>query len=147
MDTKHKENVLQVKKMVADAVLPKRQTTGSAGFDICSVESYSIPPHGRQLIETGLSFTVPIGTYGQIAPRSGMSCKGTHVGAGVIDRDYTGPVKVLMFNLNSEESIEVNPGDRVAQLILKHISLSDVIEVSELELTCRGESGFGSTGV
>jgi dUTP pyrophosphatase len=141
------ENKLQVKKLDPNAILPKRQTSESAGYDICSIEDYMIPPHGRQLIDTGLSITVPKGTYGQIAPRSGMSCKGTHVGAGVIDRDYTGHVKVLLFNLNSDEFITISKGDRVAQLLLKHISLSDVLEVEELEITERGDGGFGSTGV
>jgi dUTP pyrophosphatase len=142
-----KQTLLQVKKLDPQAILPKRQTKESAGYDICSLSDYSIPPHGKQLIDTGLSITVPIGTYGQIAPRSGMSCKGTHVGSGVIDRDYTGHVKVLLFNLNSDHSIEINTGDRIAQLLLKHISLCEVSEVEELELTSRGDGGFGSTGV
>lgn len=138
---------LLVKKLKPDAILPKRQTHDSAGYDICSYDSYIIPPHGKQLIDTQLAFTVPEGTYGQIAPRSGLSCKGTHVGAGVIDRDYTGHVKVLLFNLNKDIEIVINKGDRVAQLILKCISVCDVEEVEELESTVRGSGGFGSTGL
>ena len=141
------ENKLQVKKLYADAILPRRQTCDSAGYDISCYDTYVIPPHGKQLIDTGISFTVPKGTYGQLASRSGMSCKGTHVGAGVIDRDYTGHVKVLLFNLNNEEDIVINKGDRVAQLILKNIQTPEVEEVEELSLTSRGSSGFGSTGV
>ena len=141
------ENKLQIKKLYPDAILPARQTCDSAGYDISSYDNYVIPPHGKQLIDTGISFTVPKGTYGQLAARSGMSCKGTHVGAGVIDRDYTGHVKVLLFNLNNEEDIAINKGDRVAQLILKNIQTPEVEEVEELSLTSRGSSGFGSTGV
>jgi len=141
------ENKLQVKKLYPDAILPSRQTCESAGYDISTYDNYVIPPHGKQLIDTGLSFTVPKGTYGQLAPRSGMSCKGTHVGAGVIDRDYTGHVKVLLFNLNNEEDIVISKGDRVAQLILKDIQTPEIEEVEELSLTSRGSSGFGSTGV
>tara|TARA_Y100000389_G_scaffold182854_1_gene199821 strand:+ start:354 stop:779 length:426 start_codon:yes stop_codon:yes gene_type:complete len=137
---------LLVKKLHPDAILPKRQTPDSAGYDICSYSDYTVLPGSKQLIDTGLSFTVPSGTYGQLAPRSGMSCKGTHVGAGVIDRDYTGHVKVLLFNLNKVKSIDINKGDRIAQLLIKRISLCDVEEVDELSSTSRGSEGFGSTG-
>lgn len=137
---------LLVKKLHPDAILPKRQTSDSAGYDICSYCDYTILPGSKQLIDTGISFTVPEGTYGQLAPRSGMSCKGTHVGAGVIDRDYTGHVKVLLFNLNKVKSIDINKGDRIAQLLIKRISLCDVEEVDELSSTSRGSEGFGSTG-
>jgi deoxyuridine 5'-triphosphate nucleotidohydrolase len=137
---------LLVKKLFSDAILPKRQTLDSAGYDICSYSDYTILPGSKQLIDTGISFTVPEGTYGQLAPRSGMSCKGTHIGAGVIDRDYTGHVKVLLFNLNKVKSIDINKGERVAQLLIKRISLCDVEEVEELSSTSRGSDGFGSTG-
>ena len=139
---------LLVKRIFPDAILPKRQTADSAGYDICSYDDYVIPPGGKQLIDTGVAFTVPVGTYGQLAPRSGMSCKGTHVGAGVIDRDYTGHVKVLLFNLNyNADEMFIKKGDRVAQLILKRISLAEVEEVDELFSSDRGDGGFGSTGV
>lgn len=141
------ENYLRVKKIYKDAILPSRQTSDSAGYDICSYGDYTILPKTRVLIDTGLSFTVPDGTYGQLMPRSGMSCKGTHVGAGVIDRDYTGHVKVLLFNLNDNDTIEIKKGDRIAQLILKCIITCDVQEVDSLELSVRGDNGFGSTGV
>lgn len=137
---------LLVKKLYKDAIVPKRQTEGSAGYDICSYNDYIIPSNTKQLIDTGISFTVPEGTYGQIAPRSGLSCKGTHIGAGVIDRDYTGHVKVLLFNLNNDDDIIINKGDRVAQLLLKRISVCEVEEVDELSSTDRGSGGFGSTG-
>ena len=138
---------LKVKRLFYDAILPARQTSESAGYDICSYCDYNIPPGGKQLIDTGIAFTVPIGTYGQLAPRSGMSCKGTHVGAGVIDRDYTGHVKVLLFNLNNNAiEIEIKKGDRVAQLLLKKIALVEVVEVEELSTSIRGSGGFGSTG-
>ena len=135
-----------MKKLYKDAILPTRQTKGSAGYDLCSYIDYKIPPNTKQLIDTGISFTVPSGTYGQIAPRSGLSCKGTHIGAGVIDRDYTGHVKVLMFNLNDKDAIVINKGDRIAQLLLKRISVCDVEEVDELISSERGSDGFGSTG-
>lgn len=138
---------LKVKKLAPDAIAPKRQTTGSAGYDLYSYDDYTIGPSSSCLIETKVSFTVPEGTYGQIAPRSGLSCKGTHVGAGVVDRDYTGEVKVLLFNLNTDKSITITKGDRVAQLLLSKIECCPVEEVEELSLSERGDGGFGSTGL
>jgi dUTP pyrophosphatase len=137
---------LLVKKLYDDAVLPVRKTEESAGYDISSYHDYSIPANSWQLIETGLSFTVPKGTYGQLSSRSGLSMKGTIVGAGIIDRDYTGHVQVLLFNLSSTV-LDIKKNDRVAQLIIKHISTPEVTLVQSLEDTMRGTDGFGSTGV
>ena len=139
--------LLKVKKLFSDSIIPTRQTEDSAGYDLSSHGNYTILPNSHKLIHTGISVTVPPGTYGQIASRSGMSCKGTIVGAGVIDRDYMGHVKVLMHNLNTDNTVEISHGDRIAQLILKKIETPHVEVVDELETTERGESGFGSTGV
>lgn len=136
---------LTVRKLHPDATLPDRKTIGSAGYDLTCVENIDIEPSGWTLVSTGIAFTVPEGTYGQIAPRSGLSCKGCLVGAGVIDRDYTGEVKVLLFNMSSEPLV-LTKGDRIAQLILKRIATPTVVEVDALDATARGEGGFGSTG-
>lgn len=86
-------------------------------------------------------------TDGRIAPRSGLAAKNSiDVGAGVIDADYRGPVKVLLFN-HGETGFEVKEGDRVAQLVLERIYTPEVEEVEELEESVRGAGGFGSTGV
>lgn len=136
---------LLVKKLDPNAVLPERKSDGAAGYDICCLEKRVIlPPNSHKLVSTGLSFTVPEGTYGQLASRSGLSVKGVSVGAGVIDRDYTGEVKVLLFNHTSEK-VYLNEKDRIAQLIIKKIELPVVEEVDSLETTVRGENGFGST--
>ena len=139
-------NFLKVKTLFENVILPKRQTNDSAGYDICSYCDDVVPSNSHKLIDTGLSFTVPEGTYGQLMSRSSMSCKGLFVGAGVIDRDYTGHVKVLIHNLNSHY-YKINAGDRIAQLIIKNISTPEVIEVDSLQTSSRGEGGFGSTGV
>uniref|UniRef100_A0A6C0BNU2 dUTP diphosphatase n=1 Tax=viral metagenome TaxID=1070528 RepID=A0A6C0BNU2_9ZZZZ len=137
---------LLVNKLDPNAILPERKSDGAAGYDICCLDKrVVIPPNSRKLISTGLSFTVPEGTYGQLAPRSGMSTMGVNVGAGVIDRDYTGEVKVLLFN-HTPEKVYINEKDRIAQLIIKKIELPDVEEVDSLESTNRGNKGFGSTG-
>lgn len=83
---------------------------------------------------------------GRIAPRSGLASKHfIDTGAGVIDADYRGQVKILLFN-HSETDFDVNEGDRVAQLVLERIYTPDVVEVAELEDSVRGAGGFGSTG-
>ena len=146
MNSNTNSEFLQVKKLSPDAILPVRKTADSAGYDLHSIESVVLQPFSHKLISTGIAFTVPYGTYGQLAPRSGLSCKGINVGAGVIDRDYTGHVKVLLFNTTNKDYF-VKKEDRIAQLIIKKISTPEVLEVIELSETTRGENGFGSTGV
>lgn len=137
---------LYVKALHEDSVLPTRQSTIAAGYDVFSYEDKVIKPGERDLFATGIAFTVPEGSYGQLAPRSGLAYKcGLHVGAGVIDRDYTGEVKVLLFNL-SNTNVHIKKNDRIAQLILHKIVTPRVIKVTELHPTDRGEGGFGSTG-
>ena len=90
---------------------------------------------------------MPHGTYGRIAPRSGLALKaGIDVGAGVVDSDYRGPLGVLLFN-HSDSDFNITTGDRVAQLILERIAVAEVEETDELTDTDRGHGGFGSTGV
>lgn len=136
-----------VKRLTKTAKLPVKQFYTDAGYDLASDENIIIPSHQWKLISTGIAFTVPPGTYGRIAPRSGFSYKkGTMIGAGVVDESYTGCVKVLVFNL-SDKDIEVRQGDRIAQLILEKIELNvNITEVNELKDTKRGSGGFGSTG-
>lgn len=139
---------LFIKKLATDALLPIRKSEKAAGYDVYSNEAVTLPPLSASksvLVSTGIAMTVPDGTYGQLAPRSGLSVKGIHVGAGVIDADYTGEVKVLLFNL-SEKEITLEKHERIAQLIIKKIETPEVEEVEELGVTERGEQGFGSTG-
>lgn len=138
--------MLRVALCHSDATVPRRHTTGSVGYDLTSVEEVVIPAGGRRLVSTGLKITVPPGTYGRIAPRSGLSCKGINVGAGVCDPDYTGIYKVLLFNHSAEE-FQVRVGDRIAQLVVEVCATPDVLIVDALEKASeRGEAGFGSTG-
>ncbi|XAO27153.1 hypothetical protein I312_105995 [Cryptococcus bacillisporus CA1280] len=100
----------------------------------------TLPTHGSVFA------AVPQGHYGRIAPRSGLASKhGIQTGAGVIDSDYRGPVMVLLFN-HSDVDFEVNPKDRIAQLILERISVPKLRQVESLDATVRGAGGFGSTG-
>ena len=138
---------LRVKKLSAVATIPSRGSEWSAGYDLSSAKAMTIAPGERAIVPTDLSIACPAGTYGRIAPRSGLTVKkGIHVGAGVVDADYRGPVGVVLFNLGDKD-FEINVGDRVAQLILEQIMMAPVEEVEELEETVRGSGGFGSTGV
>lgn len=138
---------MNVRLLHEDAVVPSRATEGSAGYDLSAIEGGYIDPMGRALVRTGISLEIPQGVYGRIAPRSGLATRhGIHTGAGVIDRDYRGEVRVLLFNLGGER-FEYKPGDRIAQLVLEKIHTPIVIRKDELTETDRGEAGFGSTGV
>ena len=96
-------------------------------------------------IDTQISIATPPGTYGRIAPRSGLAAKNMiATGAGVIDADYRGIVFVLLFN-HSDKDLEVKKGDRVAQLILEKITTPEVERVDNLDKTVRGSQGFGLT--
>ncbi|EJU06066.1 dUTP diphosphatase, partial [Dacryopinax primogenitus] len=137
---------LLIKKHSDKARLPTRGSALAAGYDLYSAEKKTIPAHGKALIDTQISIAVPVGTYGRVAPRSGLASKFMiDTGAGVIDADYRGIVFVLLFNL-SDKDFEVQEGDRVAQLIIEKIETPAVMEVADLEETLRGTGGFGSTG-
>ncbi|WVO13585.1 hypothetical protein L204_101206 [Cryptococcus depauperatus] len=139
-------STLFIKKLSSDATTPTRGSPLSAGYDLYSAEETVIPAQGKVLVDLQLSIAVPEGTYGRIAPRSGLASKHSiDTGAGVIDADYRGPVKVLLFNFSQQDFI-VNKGDRIAQLILERIILAPIQEVDDLDATTRGSGGFGSTG-
>jgi dUTP pyrophosphatase len=139
---------LQVKLLSEHAVMPTRGSPLAAGFDLSSAEDAIVSANGgRVLVKTDLSIVCPEGTYGRIAPRSGLAYKhGIDVGAGVVDADYRGPVGVILFNFGKEDFV-IHRGDRIAQLILEQVCMAEAVEVEELNETVRGGSGFGSTGV
>ncbi|KAK6513714.1 Deoxyuridine 5'-triphosphate nucleotidohydrolase [Arthrobotrys conoides] len=137
---------LLIKKLNDKARAPKRGSAFAAGYDLYASEDTVVPKGGKALVETGLSMAVPDGTYGRIAPRSGLASKNfIDTGAGVIDADYRGPVKILLFN-HSDVDFEIKEGDRVAQLILERIYTPEVAVVEDLEASVRGAGGFGSSG-
>ncbi len=136
-----------VKKLSNLAKIPVRSSDGAAGLDLFATTVYTLQPGERHLFPTDLSFDMPIGVFAHILPRSGLALKhGIHVGAGVIDSDYRGNVGVLLFNLG-QEPFDVNPGDRIAQLVLKPYLVLPVKEADQLTSSDRGAGGFGSTGV
>src|SRR5210317_1566641 len=138
---------LGIKKLSTDAIIPTRGSDRSVGYDLYSTEDTIVPcQYGRALVGTGIAVVLPEGVYGRVAPRSGLAVKhGIQVGAGVIDPDYTGEVKVILFN-HGEKDFEVKKGDRIAQLILEKCETPLIEEISIVEDTERGSGGFGSTG-
>ncbi|GBF60180.1 deoxyuridine 5'-triphosphate nucleotidohydrolase [Trichophyton mentagrophytes] len=137
---------LQVKKLVPEARAPTQGSAFAAGYDLYAAKETVIPGRGKGLVSTGLAIAVPEGTYGRIAPRSGLASKNfIDTGAGVIDADYRGEVKVLLFNF-SGVNFTIKEGDRIAQLILERIYTPEVLVVEQLEESVRGAGGFGSTG-
>lgn len=145
--TSSSSSQLRIQLLSSNATLPTKGSIHSAGWDLCSAVDMVIPKQSRALIPLDLSMACPPNTYARIAPRSGLALKhGIHVGAGVVDADYRGPVSVLLFNMG-EKDFEVLRGDRIAQCILEYICMADIVQVESLEETERGSGGFGSTGV
>lgn len=139
---------MNVTKIHPNAKTPERKTAGSAGYDLTTVEDVVLPAHRSVLISTGVKIELPKQTYGQIAPRSGLSVKGIDVGAGIIDEDYRGEIKVLLRN-HSDDDIELPCESRIAQLLVLPVCYPDftLVDPEALESTERGAGGFGSTGV
>ncbi|HEX4931884.1 MAG TPA: dUTP diphosphatase [Gemmatimonadaceae bacterium] len=133
-----------------DLPLPARQTTHSAGYDVCSCEpDFVLAPGERRAVATGFAFALPEGVEMQVRPRSGLAL--THGltlpnTPGTIDPDYRGELRVIVLHLGSEP-LPVRRGDRIAQLIFARFEAPRLQEASTLDPTERGSGGFGSTGV
>lgn len=142
---------LNVTKLVPHANLPARSTPGAAGYDLFSTDNYVVLPGRRVVVSTGISVQLPPGTYGRVAPRSGLAVKhGLDTLAGVIDPDYTGEIKVVLQNLDMNQPFVIRPGYRIAQLILEKYETVEVNEIPSENtglVTERGAAGFGSTGI
>tara|TARA_X000001036_G_scaffold157310_1_gene149377 strand:- start:3574 stop:3999 length:426 start_codon:yes stop_codon:yes gene_type:complete len=138
---------LGVKKLCFDAIIPSRGSDGAVGYDLYSSEAVVVPCQaGRALVSTGITIVLPPGVYGRVAPRSGLAAKHCiNVGAGVIDPDYTGEIKVILFN-HGLKDFEIKKGDRIAQLVLERCETPPIEEINIIEDTERGSGGFGSTG-
>lgn len=131
-----------------DAVLPTYARPGDAGMDVCSCEAARLQPGERKLVRTGLVMELPHGTEAQMRPRSGLALKhGVTLlnTPGTIDEGYRGEVGVILVNLG-QEPFEVQPGMRIAQMVIAPVLHVETAEVAEVSETVRGAGGFGSTG-
>jgi dUTP pyrophosphatase len=137
--------MLSVKKLVADAVPPRRAHDDDAGYDLTASQDAVIEKGTCVMIGTGIAIAMPPGVYGRIAPRSSLGSKNIIVNGGIIDQGYRGEIKVILSSLSSD--FHVRKGDRIAQLILENYTSVPVAIVDDLPESTRGTGGFGSTGV
>ncbi len=141
------QNIAWIKLLSHQAKMPSRATEDSAGFDVYSATMIIIPPTERRSIPLDISLLPPDGMYAQIMPRSGLASKHLiDTKAGVIDRDYTGNIHVILHNAGTED-FTITIGDRIAQIIFYHISHPILTPTHSLDETQRGDKGFGSTGI
>ena len=128
---------------------PLRAHDGDAGYDLFAAESATLGPGERASVGTGIAVAIPDGHAGLVLPRSGLALRHgiALVNApGLIDAGYRGELRVLLLNTDREETFRVEPGDRIAQLVIARVEAPDVIEVESLDETARGVGGFGSSG-
>jgi len=135
--------------LTSTAKLPQQMSAGSAGYDLFSdnTEDIVIKPLQRVLVPTGIALSIPTGFEGQVRPRSGLAVKhGITVlnAPGTIDSDYRGEIKVALINL-SDADFTLPPGTRIAQLVIARCEAVEFKPVTELDVTSRGEGGFGHT--
>lgn len=140
---------LQVRRLDPRAMLPTRAHPGDAGLDLYALEGCVLDPGSRATLRTGIAVEVPDGQAGLVLPRSGLAARHgiTVVNApGLIDAGFRGELLVLALNTDAQHPHTIEPGDRIAQLVLVDVHVPAVVEVAELSSTQRGTGGIGSTG-
>jgi dUTP pyrophosphatase len=140
---------LPVSKLNDDAILPSRAHEGDAGLDLYACEAAHIGPGERWSVGTGIAVEIPDGHAGYVLPRSGLAREHgiALVNApGLIDSGYRGEVRVLLLNTDPAEGFRIEPGDRIAQLVVAPIALAEPVEAEMLSDSARGGGGFGSSG-
>jgi dUTP pyrophosphatase len=139
---------LPIRRLREDAVLPERAYAGDAGLDLTACERHELGPGKRAVVPTGLSVAIPDGYAGFVQPRSGLAAKhGISVvnAPGLVDSGYRGELRVVLLNTDLEEPFVVEPGMRIAQLVVLPVPEVELIEVDELPESERGVRGFGSS--
>jgi len=134
------------------ATFPTKANEDDAGWDLSSAEDIKVPARGKAKIKTALKVCIPYGSYGRLAPRSGLTWKNSiDTGAGVIDFIFRGEIIIILFN-HGDDDFEIKVGDRIAQFILEKIDVSKPMLASaddpdfDEKSTSRGAKGFGSSG-
>jgi dUTP pyrophosphatase len=139
---------LPVRRLRDDAVLPSQAYAGDAGLDLAAADGLTIGPGERAVVGTGLAVAIPEGYTGLVVPRSGLAARhgiGKVNSPGVIDAGYRGEVRVVLHNTDLEAPFTVEPGMRIAQLLVVPVPPVQLVEVDELPASERGERGFGSS--
>ena len=141
---------LPVARLRDDAILPAQAYDGDAGLDLASCEHAQLGPGERAVVGTGVAVAIPAGYAGLVVPRSGLATRHglTIVNApGLIDSGYRGELKVILLNTDPREPFVIEPGMRIAQLVLVEAAAVQLVEVEVLPVSVRGAAGFGSSGV
>jgi dUTP pyrophosphatase len=139
---------LQIKRLRPDAVVPERAYAGDAGLALSACERVELAPGRRALVPTGLAVAIPEGHAGFVQPRSGLAARHgiTIVNTpGLVDSGYRGELKVILLNTDAAEPFVVEPGMRIAQLVVLPVPALELVEVDELGGSERGARGFGSS--
>jgi dUTP diphosphatase len=142
-------NELPLRRLSADAVVPTRAYAGDAGLDLTASERHVLEPGERAVVSTGLAVAIPEGNAGLVVPRSGLAARHgiTIVNApGLIDSGYRGDIKVVLLNTDRRETFVVEPGMRIAQLVVIAVPELEPVEAEELAESERGGRGYGSSG-
>lgn len=137
------------KKLTPSAIIPTYAHPGDAGMDLSATETLDLEPGVYAMVATGLAIELPRGTEAQVRPRSGLAAKhGVTVlnAPGTIDEGYRGEIKVILIN-HGKEPFHIEPGMRIAQLVIAQVLTVEVKEAEKMTETARNEGGFGSTGV
>ncbi len=140
---------LRIAKLKDEAVLPTRAHAGDAGLDLYACEAAHLGPGERWSVGTGVAVEIPEGHAGLVLPRSGIARDhGIALvnGPGLIDSGYRGELRVLLLNTDPAETFRVEPGERIAQLVVTPVALPELVEVDSLSDSSRGDGGFGSSG-
>lgn len=141
---------VQIQILDTDLEIPRYAKDGDAGVDLRSTEKLILEPGQRALVKTGIAIALPAGYVGLVHPRSGLAVKHgiTVVNApGTIDSGYRGEIMVCLLNTDRSESFSIERGDRIAQLIIQKYEHANFRQVEKLEISARGSTGFGSSGV
>ncbi len=137
---------LRVKRIHPEAKVPVYGHPGDAGMDLFSVVDHELAPGAVFAVPTGIQVAIPAGFVGLIWDKSGISLKGVHRLAGVVDAGYRGEVRVVMINLG-REPFAIKRGMKIAQMLIQPVAAVTIVESGTLDDTSRGEGGFGSTGL
>jgi dUTP pyrophosphatase len=141
---------LPFRRVHPDAVLPERAYRGDAGVDLVACERVELQPGDRATVGTGIAVAIPEGHAGFVQPRSGLAARhGISIvnTPGLIDSGYRGEVCVILLNTDAHKAFVVEPGMRIAQLVVVPVAPLEIVEVEELPETERGVRGFGSSAV
>jgi dUTP diphosphatase len=140
---------LPIQRLHEDAELPLRAYPGDAGLDLVSCERVELGPGERAVVGTGIAVAVPDGHAGLVVPRSGLAARhgiGIANAPGLVDSGYRGEVRVVLVNTDRGEAFTVEPGMRIAQLVVVPVATAEPVDVDALPATERGTAGFGSSG-